>query len=126
MNTKELLMEALELLKEGNNADASTKVAAAKDADADNAFEAMAEKLYSDELVNDEDIANKFKNLYSKHIEVEETPAETPAEKETVVVNNNNGASTGSTIIKWVVILIIVLVILYFLNSLFSFEMPSI
>ncbi len=126
MNTKELLMEALELLKEGNNAEASTKIAAAKDADADNVFEAMADKLYSDELVKDEDIATKFKNLYSKHIEVEETPVETLAEKETVVVNNNSGASTGATIIKWIVILIIVLLILYFLNSIFSFEMPSI
>ncbi len=118
MNTKDLLIEAIELLKEGNNADAATKVAAANDADVDNTFEALSDKLYSDLLVENEEVATKFKNLFSKYVEVEEAPA---AEKETVVVNNTTNEK-GSSAIKWIVIAIIVIIVLYFIGNLLSID----
>lgn len=119
MNTKDLLIEAIELLKEGNNADASTKVAAANDADVDNTFEALSDKLYSDLLVENEDVATKFKNLYTKYIEIE--TVEAPKEQETVVVNNTTNEK-GSSAVKWIVIAIIVIIVLYFIGNLLSID----
>lgn len=116
MNTKELLTQAIELLKEGNNVDAAAKVSEASAADVDNTFEALSDKLYSDLLLEDDDVATKFKNLFSKHLELD-TPA-TP-EKETVVINNTTNEK-GSSVIKWVVIAIIVIIVLYFIGTMLS------
>ncbi len=118
MNTKDLLLEAIELLKEGNNVDAANRVETGADADVDNMFEAIAEKLYSDLLLDNEEVANKFKNLYSKHIATEASATE---QKETVVVNNTTNEK-GSSVIKWIVIGLIVILVLFFLGSVLSFD----
>ncbi len=119
MNTKDLLLEAIELLKEGNNVEATTRVETAADADVDNTFEAIADKLYSDLLLENEDVANKFKNLYAKH--VAQPVTEEPQEKETVVVNNTTNEK-GSSAIKWIVIGLIVILVLFFLGNVLSFD----
>ncbi len=117
MNTKELLQQAIANLKEENNAEASQNVEAAKKADVENTFEALADKLYSDLLIEDESVANKFKNLYTKYVEVEEEKSEQP---ETVVVNNNTTNKSGTSVVTWIIMIIIVLVVIYFGSQLFS------
>lgn len=119
MNTKDLLLEAIDLLKEGDNVSASTRVETANDADVDGAFEAIADKLYSDLLLENEDIAAKFKNLYTKYVTVEQT--ETKEVKETVIVNNTTNEK-GSSAIKWIVIGLIVIAILFVLGNLLSVD----
>lgn len=118
MNTKDLLLEAVDLLKEGNDVDAATRVETAHDADTANSFEAISDKLYSDLVLENEEVANKFKNLYSKHVTMETSTAE---EKETVVVNNTTNEK-GSSAIKWIVIGLIVIVILFLLGNLLSVD----
>lgn len=118
MNTKDLLLEAVDLLKEGNDVDAATRVETAHDADTANSFEAISDKLYSDLVLENEEVANKFKNLYSKHVTMETSTAE---EKETVVVNNTTNEK-GSSAVKWIVIGLIVIVILFLLGNLLSVD----
>ncbi len=123
MNTKELLQQAIELLEAGNNVEASDAVAKAAEADVDNTFEALADKLYSDLLIEKEEIANKFKNLYSKHLELETD--NTPEEKETVVINNNN-EKKGPSAVKWIVIILIVILVMYFIGQVLSIDTLSV
>lgn len=119
MNTKDLLLEAIELLKEGDNATAATRVETAHDADVDNSFEALSDKLYSDLLLDNEEVANKFKNLYTKHVTIETNDA--PQEKETVVVNNTTNEK-GSSAIKWIVIGLIVILVIFLLGNVLSVD----
>lgn len=84
MNTKELLKEAIEELKTGNNLGAQEKINQAYTADADNHYEDLCASFYSSLLIDDDSLAAKFKNMYKKNIK-EETKENGP-----VIINNNN------------------------------------
>ncbi len=84
MNTKDLLFESVEKLKNKENFEASLKIQEAKQADVDNNFLDVANMIYGQILLDDEDIARKFKNLYSQYEEVKVT------DKEQIIINNTN------------------------------------
>ncbi len=111
MNTKELLQEAIEQLKNGNNSEAANKVRQAHECDVDNAFEDISRILYQNILLDDDHIASKFKNLTSKYNPKEEKKEEKIVINNSNVNNNNNsnqGYMMGNQKNKWVALAICV------------------
>ncbi len=98
MNTREILETVVQLLKEGNNSEAASKVKQAYECDVDQSFTDLSNAMYQRILLEDAQLAAKFKNIAAKHIENEK-------DKGPIIINNNNNSThhmMGNKKNKWI------------------------
>lgn len=90
MNTKEFLTMSIENLKKEENLEAQENVKKAKESDVDDSFEDLCLNYYNNLLIEDDIIAKKFKNIYTKQLG-EKNEKENP----NIIINNNNNNNTN-------------------------------
>lgn len=143
MDTERLLIFAVELLKMGNDEKASSKIAIAKALDEDDFFESYTEQLYLELKAEDQELAIKFKDLYSKHLEQElehslpskpgtidvedlskstekQSTVEVETESITTEKQSEEQEEKSPLLIKWLVITIAIFMVLYVFDLLLA------
>lgn len=117
MNTKELFKESIRALENGEDVLAAKKVSAAFESADLSECEKLANDLYSKKLATNEDVALKFKNLFSRHLK---------HSGGTDMSEATSNPNFGFRVIKWVMIVLLILLVVFVFGEIFTLDIPTI